>query len=579
MNIPLQAAYAKLPVLGAIVLGSLLALPAAAQSVGGEWIDHCQIDSMEDASRFGFAVANAGDTNGDGYNDFVVGAPQASPNGLTTAGSVFLYSGLDGGLLVRLDGVAAKNQTGYSVNGAGDVDNDGYDDIIIGVPYADPNGKMNAGAIWIISGLTHALIYKIQGNSPEAQLGFSVDGIEDVNNDGHADFIAGAPLNKVGPLEAAGTVLAFSGIDGSEMFRIDSPYKKWWFGSAVSDAGDVNGDGTPDFAVGATFADVITRNDNAGAAFVFSGLDASLLCQVLGANPTDMLGNAIDRVGDVTGDGFDEIVVGLYLAEPNGRTGAGGAYVIDAFNGTLVHRVIGDAKWDKLGWSACGVGDVDGDMIPDFACGGPTGDGNGLTDSGKVCIYSGATGKKIHMFEGDIADGRLGFAVGSIGDIDGDGRNEVLMSAHRANYAGVGQSGTVWVRSFKPYLYADALTLSSSAGGTINLTIDFPTSMGGMDYTMLASATGAGPSWFYGIQVPLTKDSLFNLMENGNPPSVIQGAYGTLDVDGDSLANIVNLPGGLSKHIGSTLYCSVVAHPPATAPVASSAVVSVLIEP
>ena len=116
-------------------------------------------DSSDSLSYFGFSVAGAGDVNGDGKADFLVGAFQADPGGLENAGSVFLYSGADGSLLYRKDGAGFGDEFGISVAGAGDVNGDAKSDFIVGARLADPNGVSNAGSAYLFSGATGELLY------------------------------------------------------------------------------------------------------------------------------------------------------------------------------------------------------------------------------------------------------------------------------------------------------------------------------------------------------------------------------------------------------------------------------------
>lgn len=148
----------------------------------------------------GRSVAGAGDVNRDGYDDLIVGAPSASPGGMYAAGSCFVYSGKDGNLLWQFDGPAARTRLGTSVSGAGDVDDDGYPDVIVGLP---PKAHVYSGSdgsqLWELSIL--------QGGS----LGWSVSGAGDANGDGNDDVIVGAPSVRVGADEDAGSAIVYSG--------------------------------------------------------------------------------------------------------------------------------------------------------------------------------------------------------------------------------------------------------------------------------------------------------------------------------------------------------------------------------
>nr|MBC8328389.1 FG-GAP repeat protein [Planctomycetota bacterium] len=164
----------------------LLAPTAPAQIVGGEWRTLHQFDGLAAGDGLGWSVSGAGDVDGDGLADLIVGAWRADPGGRLDAGSAFVYSGATGGLIWRFDGVAAGDWLGDSVSAAGDVDGDGYADLIVGAPHARSWG----GSAFVYSGATGGLIWQFHGPTGSSDwLGHAVAGAGDVDGDGVPDLI------------------------------------------------------------------------------------------------------------------------------------------------------------------------------------------------------------------------------------------------------------------------------------------------------------------------------------------------------------------------------------------------------
>ncbi len=157
---------------------------------------------------FGTSVSGAGDLNGDGYADFIIGAAVADPSSKANAGSAYVYSGADGSLLYQKDGAAVGNMFGISVSGAGDLNGDGYADFIVGASTA-PSSKSNAGSAYIYSGADGTLLYQKDGEAANDNLGTSVSGAGDLNGDGYADFIVGAAGSDPGSKSDAGSAYVY----------------------------------------------------------------------------------------------------------------------------------------------------------------------------------------------------------------------------------------------------------------------------------------------------------------------------------------------------------------------------------
>ncbi|HUU45288.1 MAG TPA: integrin alpha, partial [Acidobacteriota bacterium] len=343
------------------------------------------------ADWFGMSVSSAGDVNGDGHDDFIIGAPYADPAAHINAGSIYVYSGFDGALLYQKDGAATMDRFGHSVAGAGDVNNDGYDDFIVGAVETDPGTLIDAGSAYVYSGANGSLLYQKDGGDNGDNLGQSVAGAGDVNSDGYDDFIIGVPLADPGGRPNAGTANVYSGIDGSLLYLNPGFATDDRFGYSVAGAGDINDDGYADFIVGAYAADP----DGlmlAGSAYVFSGLTGAPIYKRDGEATGDRFGLPVAGAGDVNADGYDDFIVGANGADPNGIMNAGSAYLYSGQNGSLLYRKDGAAAGDNFGMSAAGAGDVNGDGHDDFVIGALYADPGGVIDAGSAYLYSGVDG-------------------------------------------------------------------------------------------------------------------------------------------------------------------------------------------
>jgi hypothetical protein len=549
----------------------LLLAPSSAQTVGGGYEELHRLDGTAADAYFGDSVSSAGDVDGDGYDDILVGAPDSSATA-SHAGSAFIYSGRDKSLLYQWNGTGTYESFGDAVSGAGDVDGDGLGDVIIGASAADHGGN-NSGSAFVYSGADGSLLYQWNGAVDHGAFGIDVSAAGDVDQDGYADVIVGAS-SAFGGLSLAGAAFVYSGADGSLLYRWDGAVSGDAFGASVSAAGDFNRDGFDDLLVGA----YATGPFNSGTAYVYSGADGSLLFFRDGAPFGEYFGWSVSDAGDVTGDGYYDIIVGAKSSDPATGTNAGAAYVYSGIDGSLVYQWVGEAADDAFGSSVSGAGDIDRDGLADLIVGAFT-DGAGYTWAGSVYVYSGADGTQLARWDGDALYMWLGCSVSDGGDINDDGHFDMLVGARQASPGGLHYAGSVFTYGLNTYLHPSSPSISAAAGGVLDLLLDFPEIVAWDEYKILISATGTGPV-YYGVQIPLTLDSYARDSYNGiYPLPNYTDLHGTLDAAGDG-AGDMTFPAGLPPAmIGRVFYLAAVANQPGSLPEISSAARTLTIIP
>jgi hypothetical protein len=425
--------YLLLAVLGALVL----APRAAAQSISG-WVP---------AGHFGWSIGAAGDVNGDGLADVIVGAPDTvNPSTGAQTGAAFVYTAA-GTLLYTWYG-SPGDSFGFSVAGAGDVNGDGRPDLIVGSPNASPSGYLHAGRATVFSGANGGVLFTLSSVVPEQHLGYSVAGAGYVNADGFADVIVGT--NDLGSGSGTGTfpgaATVASGPAGVMLYTWFGDYNASGFGNAVAGAGDVNGDGRADLVVGSPAA---------GIARVFSGANGLELYTLTSAFPGSSFGWSVASAGDVTGDGRADVIIG----QPQGTiTGLvrGTAQVFDGSSQALVQGWEGDAGGDMFGFAVASAGDVDRDGRADLLVGVPGDDTwPGGSDGGGVRVFSGRTGLRLFSLWQGGTGAQGGYSVAGLGNAAGGSELEFAYGVPHASW-NAPDAGGVWIYSM-PSIFRFAL--------------------------------------------------------------------------------------------------------------------------
>ncbi|HYE45024.1 MAG TPA: hypothetical protein VEA44_04540, partial [Caulobacter sp.] len=494
-----------------------------------------QVNGEAASNYAGQSISNVGDINGDGIDDFAIGATGV---GGSSQGAVYVVFGTAAGLgatfsLASLDGTNgfqlnggeyAQDFLGVSVAAAGDVNNDGIDDLIVGASGADPDGG-GSGAAYVLFGKNTAVAGNFAANISASSLtgttGFQISGTNggdglgnsvasgDFNGDGIEDLLVGANQAD-GYVGAAyvifGTAAGFAGnidvstLNGANGFKMPAAATYDYAGTSVANAGDVNGDGIDDIIVGAMGADpggsnsgaayiVYGRNTavagNFGATVSLGGLNGTAGFRISGEAVGDQLGIYVDGAGDINNDGIDDIIIGA-----NGGGNNGAVYVVfgsnagftninvNSLDGTNGFQIDGEASGDNLGIRVTGLGDVNGDGIDDIAFGSTGHDAAGSNAGAAYVVFGRSTafaatlalssldGTNGFQINGEAAGDNLSRVSGA-GDFNNDGAMDIVVSTAFHDAAGT-NAGAAWIiyglpaSSFAGTAGADDLT---GAGG------------------------------------------------------------------------------------------------------------------
>ena len=441
-----------------------------------------------------FADPDDNDQAGESYVVF------GSTNGFSSSLNLSDLDGTDGFVI---NGIDPNDSSGRSVSGAGDINGDGIDDLIIGAPFADPNGN-SSGESYVVFGNSNGFNsdlnlsdldgsngFVINGIGPLDQSGIAVSGAGDINGDGIDDLIIGAPFADAttantgesyvvfGSSNGFGSSFNLVSLDGSNGFIINGIDTDDNAGFAVSNAGDVNSDGIDDLIISAPFAD--PNGNQAGESYVVFGtsngfnsslnlsdLDGTNGFVINGTDVSDNLGRSVSSAGDVNGDGIDDLIIGAPFADPNGAS-SGESYVVfgssngfnstlevsslDGSNGFTINGITGS---DESGLAVSGAGDFNGDGIDDLIVGAPNanlgtnaggtfivyGSSSGFNSSLNLSDLDGSNGFVLNGIDGQDLSGR---AVSSAGDLNDDGFDDILIGARDADPGDNNSAGESYV--------------------------------------------------------------------------------------------------------------------------------------
>lgn len=402
-------------------------------------------ESDQDGARMGYNAKSAGDVNGDGYVDVVVGI-HSYDNGETNEGRAIVYYGSASGLSTSINWSTEGNQVsasyGASADSAGDVNGDGYDDVIVGANNFS-NGQAGEGKAFVYhgssTGLSTSASWTYENNIASSYLGSSVAGAGDINNDGYDDVLVGT----VASYPMQGRVYLFlgssSGLGSTPAWNITTS-GAGMNGILVNRAGDVNGDGYDDVIIGdpsETF-DFVNRNREGTARVYYgssSGLSTGLPDWWVNGNQAEArFGFSVSTAGDVNNDGYDDVIVGSLLYD-NGQTDEGRAFVYLGSSSGLSTSPVwtgeSDQAYAQYGFSVSTAGDVNLDGYDDVAVGSWLYD-NGQIDEGRAFVYlgssSGVNTTAVWTGESDQTEAHFGTSVAGL-DIRADGIDDLLLSA------------------------------------------------------------------------------------------------------------------------------------------------------
>lgn len=503
-------------------------------------------NGLAPGSGFGNSVKSAGDVNGDGYDDIIVGAFVYS----SATGRAYIYYGgsnMNSAADVILTGEAINNYFGISVSSAGDVNGDGFADVIVGA-YGYNN---NTGRAYIYFGgslMNNIPDITMTGSATSDLFGVSVSSAGDVNGDGYADVIAGASGYSTGTGRAY-IYLGGSSMNNTADVTLTGTAASNFFGYSVSSAGDVNSDGYADVIAGA-----YGYSSSTGRAYIFLGgsamnnlADVTLTGEAVNNN----FGYSVSFAGDVNGDGYSDIIIGAY----GYNSSIGRAYIYygsTSMNNTADVIMTGEPGGAGFGASVSSAGDINGDGFTDLTAGAYA----HSTFTGRAYIYLGGSSMNNiadGIISGEGTGNSFGRSVSSAGDVNGDGYEDILVGANGYNV----NSGRVYLYD---YYMKDEITndLTMSGEAAVNYfgnSVSYAGDVNGDGYADVivgasgySNFTGRAYIYFGGTVMDNTADVTMTGQAANDYFGFSVSSAG--DVNGDGFADVIVGAYGYSTNTG-----------------------------
>ncbi len=476
---------------------------------------------------FGTAMGPGPDWNGDGVPDVLAGAPEdptfqdIAPPGTPSApspgnGRVEVISGATGAILFTIPGPFLFGRYGTSFAALGDVNGDGQGDFAVGAP----NVYNGDGDVEVLSGVTLLPLYSFTlsafgppnlpcggtGLNDDAEFGHAMAAGGDLTGDGIPDLWVGAPFGFWSNNQGPSRIEVHSGVDGSIVVGACSIPSAFFFdyGWSVAEPEDVNGDGALDI-IGTTYGQARVK--------IYSGVDGSLLNNVQVVDTSYAYACAL--LPDQDGDGIRDLAVSAPFSSMGGLMNAGRVVIQSGANLAILGNLFGQTTGDVFGYALDASGDFDGDGVKDLAV-GATAVASGNPGPGYVEVYSGATLQLLAHVDSPVTGNLFGYSLAFVGDLDGDGRDELAVGAPTEPHNGMMLAGAVYL--------IGGLEPPPGVGGNVGLFAAFPETI----LTVNGSAGGAS------LRVPVGL---------GQPFSIGMGQPSTLATPaGFSLFAAVGLP-------------------------------------
>jgi len=404
---------------------ALLALPTLAVSQCYPKWNITGFDAQIDG-YIGTSVSKAGDIDGDGFGDILIGGVR--PNTLYDDGRVVILSGRTHKLIRKHLGPYRRSYDDYSddfgvaVAGGGDANGDGVPDVAVGSDWYPTLGpvpdSVGYGRVYLFSGANGDTIHLFDGVGHGSEFGSCLAFVGDVDGDGDDDLLIGSSQYNAAGYQR-GLLYAYSGHDGSLLYKLAGTKEWGWFGCSVAPLGDLDGDSVPDFIVGAY---------GASEAHVISGRTGVEIYRVGGRVLSDRFGISVASLGDIDHDGCADIAIGA-PADDSAGAYSGRAYIYSGRTGTEIFRFAGRHRTDAFGRSVASAGDMDRDGTPDILIGAVYADKGSPYEPGQAYVYSGRTSNLMFVFAGTAASGRFGSSAANVGDLNRDGYSEVAVCA------------------------------------------------------------------------------------------------------------------------------------------------------